>query len=83
MCMSPKTNSRITVEPTKDCCKKEQDVAGEGGHVEVGQHFSGTSVLVLAPADKHNTVQCKSRNEVKKQAWTIGGSRPPKTPKAL
>lgn len=32
---------------------KEQDVAGEGGHVEVGQHLSGTNILILVPGDGH------------------------------
>lgn len=61
------------------CCEKEKDVAQE-----VGQHFSETNVLLLDPGDKHNTIQLECRNEVKKQAWTVGEeSRQPKTPKAL
>lgn len=39
---------------------------GEGGHVEVEQHFSGTNILVLDPGDKQTTVQHKRRNEAKK-----------------
>lgn len=46
-------------------CGKEV-VAGEGGNVKVGQHFAGTNNLVLDPRDKHSTVQCKHRNEIKK-----------------
>ena len=57
-------------------------MAGERGHTKVGQHFSGTNVLVLAPGDKHNTVQ--GRRKVEKWAWTVGGgSGPPKTAEAL
>lgn len=29
-------------------------------HAELGQHFSVTNVLVLAPGDQHNTKQCKN-----------------------
>lgn len=46
--------------------EKEQDVAEERSHTEVGQHFSETNILVLAPGDDHSTVQCECRNEVKK-----------------
>lgn len=49
-------------------CEREKDVAGEGGHGEEGQHFSGTINLVLVPTDKHNTVQHRHRDEIKKQA---------------
>lgn len=35
-------------------CEKEQCVAGEGGHVKVGQHFSRTNVFVLAPGNKNS-----------------------------
>lgn len=38
----------------------------------MGQHFPGTENLVLALGDKHSTVQCKHRNEVKKGAWATG-----------
>lgn len=48
-------------------CEKEQDVPEEGSHREVGQHYSETNILVLAPGDDHSTVQCEHRNEVKKQ----------------
>lgn len=51
---------------------------------EVGQHFSETNILLLDPGDKHNTIQLKCRNEVKKWPWTAGeGSRQLKNPKAL
>lgn len=49
-------------------------MGGEGGHMEVEQHFSRTNVLVLLPGDKHNTVQRKCRNEVEKWACTLGGN---------
>lgn len=53
-------------------CEKEQDVAGEErGHMEVGQHFSGKNVLLLAPADMYNAVQCWHWKERKKLAWTV------------
>lgn len=47
----------IALEPTKTyfqehAVKKEQDVTGEGDLIEVGQHCTGTKVLVLAPGDK-------------------------------
>lgn len=53
--------------------------------MEVGQHFSGTNILVLVSGDKHNTIHHKCRNKVKKWAWTVegGGSRPLKTLEAL
>lgn len=70
--------------------EKEQDVAGEGDHSEMGQNFSGTNIFVLATRDKHNTSQCKCRSEIKNQVWTVekrqiyyGVSRPPKPLKAL
>lgn len=31
-----------------------QDVAGKGGHTELGQLFFGTNTLILAPGDKHS-----------------------------
>lgn len=39
--------------------------------MEVGQHSSGTNILVLDPGQKHCTVRCKRRNEVKKCEWTV------------
>lgn len=48
--------------------EKEQDVTGAGGHVGAGHHFS----RVLVPADKHNTVQHKSKDEAPKGAQTVG-----------
>lgn len=33
------------------CCDKEEDVAGEGSHMEVGHHFSGKNILVVIPGD--------------------------------
>lgn len=44
----------------------EKVQAGEQGHKEVGQHFSGINVLVLAPGDKPHMV--RSRKEVAKWA---------------
>lgn len=41
--------------------------------MEVEQHISGTNILVLAPGDKHSATQHKRRNDVKKQAWAVGG----------
>lgn len=68
----------------RTCWEKEQDVAGEGDCREIGQHFSGTNILVLLPGYKHSIAQCKCRSEVKKQVWTVeqrethyGVSRPP------
>lgn len=52
-------------------CEKEQDVTGEGDHMEVGLHFSGTNILVLDSGDKHSTVQSRCRNEAEKQTWTV------------
>lgn len=49
-------------------CKKEQDVAEEGG--QVGKHFSGTNLIVLAPGDDYSTIQYECKNEVKK--WLQG-----------
>lgn len=71
--------------------EKEQNVVGEGDHRELGQHFSGTKILVLAPGGKHNTMQGKCevrRSGVKRQVWTVeqtnyGVSKPPKPLKAL
>lgn len=54
-------------------CEKEQDVGGEGSHMEVEQYFSETDVLVLGPGGKHNTVQGKWRNEAEKQSCTVVG----------
>lgn len=51
--------------------KKEQDVAGKWEHMEAGQPFSGTDILVLAPGDKSRTVQCKCANEVEMWLWTV------------
>lgn len=48
--------------------EKEQVVTGEGGHVEVGHHSSGTNILVLVTGGKHNALQQKGRNEAKKIA---------------
>lgn len=39
--------------------------------MEVGLHFSGTDILVLASGHEHSTLQCKCGNEVEKQAWTV------------
>lgn len=63
----------IAMEPNKDCCiraccangQKRAECGWKTGHAEVGQHFSRTNTLVLAPGDKYNTVQSKGRNEVK------------------
>lgn len=55
--------------------KKEQDTAGKKGHVEIGQQFSGTSILVQVPGEKPSTVQLKHRNEVKKWARQVDGGR--------
>lgn len=52
-------------------CGKEQVEAGERGNVKAGQHISRTNILVLVPRDKHNTVQCKHRNEIKKWIWIV------------
>lgn len=41
-------------------------MAGKGGHTDISQNSSWTKVYVLAPEIEH-----KSRNEVKKQAWTV------------
>lgn len=46
-------------------------MGGEGVHMEVEQHFSGTDVLVLAQQNKHNTVQGKCRNEAEKWTCTV------------
>lgn len=55
-------------------------MTGKGGHEEVGQHFSGTSTLVLVPGDKHSTAQSKHRDETEKWAWTVGGTQDPLSP---
>lgn len=51
------------------------------GHTEVGNHFSGTKIPVLAPGYQHNTAQCTSRL----RSWhgLQGRTRPPKTPKGF
>lgn len=55
-------------------CEKDQDVAVKWEHMEVGQPFSGTDILVLPPADKHRTSmfcvsKCKYANKVEMQVW--------------
>lgn len=52
-------------------CKKEQGMAGEGGHTEVGQHFPRTNILVVTLGDKDNTTNTGMRLR-KGHAWTIG-----------
>lgn len=63
------------------CFEKEQNVAGEGGHAEVVQHFPD-KILVLVPEDKtqHSTVQVQER-EVGMDCQE--GSKSPKNPEAL
>lgn len=64
-------------EKDKTYWEKEQDVAGDGGHTEIEQHFSGTNLFVLAPRDRHSTVQHTYRNNVEKWmwTWTAGGDQ--------
>lgn len=38
-------------------------MAGERGHTEAGQHFSGINILALVPRDKHSTVQGRKKVE--------------------
>lgn len=41
------------------------------GHMEVGQRFFGTNIVVQAPGEKNNTVQLKFRNEIKRWARQV------------
>lgn len=65
MCMSQAPIAREQWNHPRIVCnnntEKEQAVAGEGGPREVGQHFSGINVLVLAPGDKQNMVQGRKK----------------------
>lgn len=52
MCMSPTVTAigcGLSQGLAITHCQKEQDVAGDGGHTEVGQHFSGSNICALAP----------------------------------
>lgn len=42
-------------------------MAGEGRLTGVGQQFSGTEILGLAPGEKQSTVQCTCRIEGEKK----------------
>ncbi|XP_064593065.1 regulatory factor X-associated protein [Zonotrichia leucophrys gambelii] len=46
-------------------CEKGEDVAGDGGHAEGGQHSSWTNSLVVVPGDEPNIASHKHGNEGK------------------
>lgn len=50
------------------------------GHAELGQHFSGKNILVLAPGDQPNSAQCRHRNEVGNRGQIVGGIKTTQDP---
>lgn len=75
------------MEPNKDCWWQQPSTVcintlwertgcvWRRGHTDVGQHFPGTNILVLAPGEEHNTIQHKCRSEVKKWEWNVWGDQ--------
>lgn len=68
-----------TLAGTNGSCDEKRKIKNQcgwsRGHIEVGQQFSRTNILVLAPGNKHNTAQDKCRNEVKMWARTVAGDQ--------